>query len=280
MLKVIGIGDNVVDVYLHTNTMYPGGNTMNFCAYARRLGIPAAYIGVFGDDRAAEHVYTTANHLGIELSHARKYHGENGWAKVDLVDGDRVFQGSNKGGVSKEYPIQLSDEDLAYIRNFNLIHTSCFSYVDDEIARMASANVPISYDFSDHTDKEQMKKVCPYLFLAVTSCGHLTEEEVLEKAKELHGFGAKMVLLSMGRRGAILYDGTTAFYQPSGKEKAIDSMGAGDSFCTAFSITYLTKVLYGENHEDAVKYSLEKAASFATEICMTDGAFGYGTNYQ
>lgn len=279
MIKVIGIGDNVVDVYLHTNTMYPGGNTMNFCAYARRLGFPAAYLGVFGDDRAAEHVYNTAEHLGIDLSHVRKYHGENGWAKVDLVDGDRVFQGSNKGGVSKEHPIQLSDDDLKYIRGYDLIHTSCFSYVDDEISRMASAGVPISYDFSDHNDEEQMKKVCPYLFLAVTSCGHLTEYEVLEKAKKIHGYGARMVLLSMGRRGAILYDGMTSVHQPSGKEKAIDSMGAGDSFCTAFLTSYLTSLENGVSHEAAVKLSLEKAASFATEICMTDGAFGYGTNY-
>ena len=38
MMNVIGIGDNVVDKYVHTQTMYPGGNALNFAAYAAMLG--------------------------------------------------------------------------------------------------------------------------------------------------------------------------------------------------------------------------------------------------
>ena len=78
MLNVIGVGDNVVDIYLHKNIMYPGGNALNFCAYAKKLGHNAAYIGVFGDDRAARHVMDTARLLGSELSRARRVHGEHG----------------------------------------------------------------------------------------------------------------------------------------------------------------------------------------------------------
>ena len=37
MMNVIGIGDNVVDKYAHTQTMYPGGNALNFAAYAAML---------------------------------------------------------------------------------------------------------------------------------------------------------------------------------------------------------------------------------------------------
>ena len=38
MVKVLGLGDNVCDVYLHTGTMYPGGQAVNFAVYARMLG--------------------------------------------------------------------------------------------------------------------------------------------------------------------------------------------------------------------------------------------------
>ena len=54
MMNVIGIGDNVVDKYVHTQTMYPGGNALNFAAYAAMLGHNAAYLGIFGNDAAAE----------------------------------------------------------------------------------------------------------------------------------------------------------------------------------------------------------------------------------
>ena len=37
-MKVIGVGDNVVDQYAHIRTMYPGGNALNFAAYASMLG--------------------------------------------------------------------------------------------------------------------------------------------------------------------------------------------------------------------------------------------------
>ena len=56
MMNVIGIGDNVVDKYVHTQTMYPGGNALNFAAYAAMLGHNAAYLGIFGNDAAAEYV--------------------------------------------------------------------------------------------------------------------------------------------------------------------------------------------------------------------------------
>ncbi len=36
MVKVIGLGDNVVDKYEHIRTMYPGGNALNFAAYAKK----------------------------------------------------------------------------------------------------------------------------------------------------------------------------------------------------------------------------------------------------
>ena len=56
MIKVIGIGDNVCDQYYPAKIMYPGGQAMNFSVYAKMLGAQSAYLGVFGNDRVAEHI--------------------------------------------------------------------------------------------------------------------------------------------------------------------------------------------------------------------------------
>lgn len=131
MIKVLGLGDNVVDKYMHIKTMYPGGNALNIAVLAKLSGIEAGYFGVFGDDEAAKHVYKTTADMGIDVSHCRFYHGENGYAEVRLDDGDRVFIGSNQGGVSKEHPIDLlTDMDLDYIAGYDVCHTSIFSYVE------------------------------------------------------------------------------------------------------------------------------------------------------
>ena len=60
----------------------------------------------------------TLDELGIEHGRCRQYEGENGCARVTLEDGDRIFLGSNKGGIAKERPLQLDEEDLKYISGF------------------------------------------------------------------------------------------------------------------------------------------------------------------
>ena len=35
-VNALGFGDNVVDLYEHIHTMYPGGNAVNFAVYAKK----------------------------------------------------------------------------------------------------------------------------------------------------------------------------------------------------------------------------------------------------
>lgn len=168
MIKILGLGDNVVDKYMHIKTMYPGGNALNIAALARLSGVETAYLGVFGDDEAAKHVYRTVCDLGIDVSRCRFYPGENGYAEVRLVDGDRVFVGSNKGGISREHPIDcLTAMDLEYIQNYDVCHTSIFSYVEKSLPAIRKASSFVSFDFSDRYDQEYLKKCCPYIDMAV-----------------------------------------------------------------------------------------------------------------
>lgn len=66
--KVLGFGDNVVDLYEHSHMMYPGGNCVNLCAYSKMFGVErAAYMGYFGDDEAAKEHLKFIHSLGPEL---------------------------------------------------------------------------------------------------------------------------------------------------------------------------------------------------------------------
>ena len=65
MIKSSGLGDNVVDKYMHIKTMYPGGNALNVAVLARLSGIEVGYLGVFGDDEAAKHVYKTVSDMEL-----------------------------------------------------------------------------------------------------------------------------------------------------------------------------------------------------------------------
>ena len=72
MVKVLGLGDNVCDVYLHTGMMYPGGQALNFAVYAALLGARADFMGVFGRDEVARHVQRTLDKKGVGRSRCRE----------------------------------------------------------------------------------------------------------------------------------------------------------------------------------------------------------------
>ena len=85
-VNALGFGDNVVDRYEHIHTMYPGGNAVNFAVYAKKCGAArCAYMGIFGNDAAAEHVIASLEDEGIELDKCEQMIGENGAARVLTV---------------------------------------------------------------------------------------------------------------------------------------------------------------------------------------------------
>ena len=296
MISVLGLGDNVVDKYMHTRTMYPGGNAMNIAALAAISGIRAGYLGVFGDDAAGRHVYRTAKELGIDLSMCRFFHGENGYAMVRLDDGDRVFIGSNKGGVSKEHPIELNALDEEYIAGFDVCHTSIFSFAEEALPPIRRVSPFVSMDFSDCWDDAYLQRCCPYIDMAEISCGHMEREEILEIMKRIRSYGcAQIVMATRGSKGAFMMVGEKLYEQSPCLVEAVDTMAAGDSFITSFLIHYLdgmkaardfpegsgNRGITGrEAYQDIlIRESLYRAAVFAAENCMRDGSFGFGTSF-
>jgi sugar/nucleoside kinase (ribokinase family) len=273
-MKVIGIGDNVVDKYLHQNKMYPGGNALNFSVFAKKLGVGSSYMGVFGTDEAAQHIKDVLNQLNIDISHSRTYEGKNGFAEVNLEDGDRVFVGSNGGGVSKKYPLKLNQEDLSFIKEHELIHSSCFSFIEDELFKLKNLHIPVSYDFSKNHSKKYLNKVCLNINYAFLSCGHLNKNETKDKLKLVIDNGCKLAVATRGIKGAILLYKNKFYSQKANRVEPLDTLGAGDSFITALLLEFLKSP---NITEEVISRGLKKAAKYSSsKTCLTNGAFGYG----
>ena len=128
--------------------MYPGGQCVNTCAFSGMNGAKTAYLGKFGNDEVAKCVQDTLKELKIDYSHCRYFEGENGFALVTLKGNDRVFLGSNKGGIAKEHAFDFTEEDMEYIKRFQLIYTNLNSYIEEELSILEETGVPIAYDFS------------------------------------------------------------------------------------------------------------------------------------
>jgi fructoselysine 6-kinase len=285
MIKVIGVGDNVVDHYLDSNIIYPGGNALNFAVLAKMTGSEAAYLGSFGNDFAGRHVMAVLEKLCIDISRCRTIEGENGCAKVKIVDGNRVFLPGNRGGVMREKPLVFSKMDLEYIKNYDLIHSSCYSYIEPELHRLATTKLPISFDFSNRINQDYLNQVCPFVdFAFFSTSGRISESSVKTKLSQICDLGCSLCLTTRGEEGAILYDGNRYYHQQAEPVEVVDTMGAGDAFITTFLLYYvehyfLSSRSINANKEKIVIEGLKKASKAAANTCQVRGTFGFGVSF-
>lgn len=283
--RIISIGDNVCDKYLSRGKMYPGGQCVNTCVYAKMNGMDTAYLGKYGSDEVAKYVQKTLKDIGVDDSHSRHFEGENGFALVTLHNNDRVFLGSNKGGIAKEHPFDFTQEDYDYIKNFQIIYSNLNSYIEENLAELKETGVPIAYDFSTRWTDEYLEKVCPHITVAILSCAHLTAEQREVEMKKVQEFGIPIVLGTIGEEGSyVLYKNKFIYALAVQADDVIDTMGAGDSYFATFLYSLLESSKTGELLEgteeemtERLKAAMNKGAAFSAKVCAMEGAFGYGT---
>ena len=276
-MRIIGIGDNVCDKYRTISTMFPGGQALNVAVYCRLQGCFSAYMGVFGTDRVGNHIKETLTAVGVDFSRCRTYEGENGYAVVDLIDGDRSFVSSNKGGVLREHPLRLTASDLSYIDSFEVVHTSNNSYFDDQLSLLKPLVPLVSYDFSrSWEDIERRQHICPWLDIGFLSCSDSDEDSVRTLLEQIHEEGCGIAVATMGSRGAMAWDGREMAYHTPKLVQAVDTLGAGDSFAAGFLMRYLELKTSGACSKPYLRQCMEAGAELSAQTCMVHGAFGFG----
>ncbi|MDJ1132138.1 PfkB family carbohydrate kinase [Streptomyces iconiensis] len=269
-VRLLGIGDNVVDRYAGAavpegagGTMFPGGNAVNVAVYARRAGAEASYWGVTGDDPAGEVVRAGLRAERVDTSRVRTAHGPNAWAEIGLEDGDRVFRGSDDG-VSA---FSLGPDDLRALGSYDLAHTAYSGSLAAQVPQMA-ARTAVSFDFSHHWREPWAEPLLPHLYLAVFSASQLDEEDSIRLLRTATDQGARWALATRGAEGAVLTDGTALWRRRAVRTRAVDTLGAGDAFVG----TLLTTLVADGDPESGLAHAAEAAASACTEY----GGFGHG----
>lgn len=269
-MKVLAIGDNVMDIYLDSKRIFPGGNAVNFSVMATRMpGITSGYLGNFGNDNLAELMKNTLKKFNVNIDHCKNLKGESGYSLVKVVNGDRKFLASNRGGVLNQ-GIKISD-DKDYINAMDLIHLSVNGKGKEIINYI---NKPkIVYDYSDFSNEDEITLTINNVDLACFSVGNISKDKVVERARQLQSMGNyhTILLFTMGKQGAMVFTGNRCYYQSAQLTNHIkDTMGAGDSF-----ITYFSTGLLRENWDiSSIPNILKSASLFSAKQLQIDGSLG------
>lgn len=268
-MKLLAIGDNVADCYLHERKYYPGGNAVNVAVNAKRFGFKeTAYLGVFGSDEKGEHIKRSLRAEGVSFNRSRTLLGRSGSPLVTLEKGDRIFVKSRRDTSQHLVRLNLITEDLDYITNFDIVHSSCYSHTEDLLPEIKK-RVLVSFDFSNkRRDKEYLEKVCPHLDFAFFSGASLSLEEMNNLMETCHTLGCPLVVITQGVKGSYFSHLGQKHKQDICPVQATDSLGAGDAFIAGF----LTEFLVGKS---SFIQAAQKAAQAGALACTYAGGWGY-----
>ena len=92
--------------------------------------------------------------------------GETGICGLHLQDGDRVIVDENDAGLVKANPLVITEDLLNYIKKFDLVHSSCYSYIEEELIKIKNAGIPVLYDFSDEWTDDKLQSICKNINIA------------------------------------------------------------------------------------------------------------------
>lgn len=272
-MKFLAIGDNVVDCYLHQKKYYPGGNAVNVAVNCQRNGFgETAYLGIFGTDKKAAHLQACLRSEGVTFERSRQMLGRSGSPMVSLVNGDRVFVKSRKDTAQHMVRLNLIHSDFDYIEGFDLVHSSCYSYLEPLLPEI-SKRTPVSFDFSNkRRDDEYLKLVCPWLSFAFFSGAEMSQAEQDRLMDRCHALGTPLVCITMGVKGSYFSYKGQRHHQGIVEVDALDTLGAGDAFIAGFLTHYFTQ---GGDWKASAAYAAHKGA----EACTLAGGWGYAHDF-
>ena len=265
ILSLLGLGDNTIDIYVDRGVQYPGGNSLNFAVYSKRLGVDAHYMGCIGDDAYGTQIANALVVENVPSPRLRRTAAQTSWTRVRHTEGERWFDGCHLY-TAEEYGIGHDDE--AYFSRFDLVHMGVNSMLDEKISEIARASKRLSYDFSDEYSDSSLARIAPYvevLFLSKANGDLPAARALAENVAEL---GPSLVVVTLGSKGAVCLSRGEFHSQGAIATEVVDTLGAGDAFGAALIVEYLQ----GTDTRSALKL----ATDFASEICQVEAAFGHG----
>ena len=279
-MRSLCVGDNVIDYYVNSGEMYPGGNSLNVAVHLARLGADSAYLGNIGADEMADVIVKALK--ANEVVFDKCVYIENGTTKhcnYEVIDGERRFisveLGDNWSG-----PINLTEELMKYVNEFDVVISNCNAKMQDEMHKISDTDRIYVYDFGEkdkyHVD-EYLEKVCRNMDLAMFSLPYQPAEQVAEFAKKIRDKGCANVLVTMGRHGQYLCNEKGTIHGEAKYVEAVDTMGAGDSFLAAF-VCQLYKEGWKKGEildREKVEKAFDVASDYSRDNCLSKGAFGF-----
>lgn len=225
--------------------MHLGGKGFNQAVAARRLGADVTVVGRVGADEFGRRFLAALDHEGIDRNAVVvDANAATGVASI-VVDGD----GENAILQAPQANRQLTPEDvgrLATPRGGGVAMLQLETSMPAAIAfarRMRAAGLTTLLNPAPAASVPDellalADVIVPNLTEARTITGMAGDDldAAFAMAETLLRRGPRIVAVTLGGAGAVLVEGATRLHVPRFDVEAVDTVGAGDTFCAAFAV--------------------------------------------
>lgn len=277
MLDVITMGETMVAItsanshsfkYASQFSKHIAGAESNFAIGVQRLGLKSGWISSLGKDPLGDYIEFFVRGEGVDVSQVKRTENHNtGLMIKDIINQKKakVYYYRENSAASKISP---KDIDENYIKQAKFIHLSGITLAlsnsnKESLLKMISIaknnNIKVSFDPNLRqklwSDKSKMKKeILKIIKKADILLPGVEEGEILlgisspEKIiKEFYKIMGGLVVLKLGEKGALYYQGDEIVHIPAYKvETVIDPIGAGDAFAAGLISGLLKKMKVNE----------------------------------
>lgn len=297
---VIALGELLMDMPVNGtsdqgNNLYescPGGAPCNVLAILNKLGKKTAFLGKVGKDQFGEVLKTTLDEIGIDtvqLKMDEEVHTTLAFVHT-FPDGDREFSFYRNPGADMMLTEDEVDED--FISQAEIFHFGTLSMTDEGVRKATKkalkaakeAGMLVSFDpnlrpplwSSLDLAKEQMEygfEFCDILKISDNEIQFVSGKEDYDEGIQylIEKYHIPLILLTMGKDGSRAYYKGMRVERAGFPQKAVDTTGAGDTFCGS-SLNYVLE--HGLDHltEEQLGEMLTFANAAAALITTKKGA--------
>lgn len=278
MKKVLVVGSINVDLVMTTDRVarvgetvrgtdfktVAGGKGANQAVAAARLGANVKMLGAVGNDSYADLMLDGLKKDGIDTSGIERFDTSTGVAVIVVYNGDNsiIINSGANACVTPEYIDRHIDAiewaDFVIMQYEIPMETVLYTA---KLAKNLGKTVVINPAPMAETKKELLEN-CDLFVPNETEAQTLLGAELDPETalKKIHDLGAKSVIITLGEKGSIAFDGEKIHRQNAQKAYAVDTTAAGDCFVGALT----TALCEDKSLTEAIEFATKASAIAVT----------------
>ncbi len=294
MRKVIGIGENVLDIIFKDNQpvgAVPGGSVFNAMVSLGRCGVATTMLTETGNDRIGDNVIQFLQDNGVCADYVQRF--SHGQSPVSLAFLDA--QNNAQYMAYKDSTVEWQDMNIPEIQADDIVLIGSYHALDPVVRplltallnKARSAGAIIYYDINFRpSHRTDVMKVTPNLLdnleYADIVRGSREDFDVLFRKsdpaviyKSEISFYCKHFICTQGTDPTVVVDGKdTVIEYPVENINTVSTIGAGDNFNAGFIYSMLHQGITRSQLEQGLSRQqwdnlIKVALKFATESCKT-----------